>query len=302
MVTIFKYFIILLAIFTLAILIIQILIFFIPGDPAMMMAGDYASDEDIAAIRKELGLDRPFFLRYLISLKNIFTLDFGRSVHTGLSVIDLILDRFPATAMLASISILFALVFGILCGIIAALNRGNIVDTGILSFSSLLISTPIFITCLMLTLLFSHVIALFPPSGKEGCDIRFIILPSIALASRSLALIIRIVRNEILEVLSSNYIKAARAMGIPQWRIVFIHAFRNIIIPTAIVVLLDFGTYLGGAFVTETVFAWPGVGRLLVQAIAKRDLPLVQGIVIFSTGIFIIIGNAIEMIRNYAKK
>ncbi|MCX7678902.1 MAG: ABC transporter permease [Spirochaetes bacterium] len=287
--------------FAVAILIIQVLIFFIPGDPAMMMAGDYASANDIALIRKELGLDRPFYLRYAMTLKNLASFDLGKSIHTEMPVINLILERLPATLYLASLSMLIAAFGGLFFGIFAALNKGNKIDNGILWISSLFISTPIFITCLILTLIFSHALQMLPPSGKEGYDIRFVILPSFALASRSLALTIRIVRNELLGVLSSNYIKAAKAMGIRKWRIVFVHALRNIAIPVITIVLLDFGAYLGGAVVTETVFAWPGMGRLLIQALAKRDLPLVQGIVIFSTGIFIFIGQIIEFIRNFEK-
>ncbi len=289
------------AAFACAVLFIQSLIFLIPGDPALMIAGDYASQEDIAAIRKELALEKPFFLRYVSTLYHLVQFDLGRSVHTGLPVRTLILERFPATLFLAAFSMTIAIIFGVSCGISAAVFRGSKIDSAILWISSLFISTPIFITCLLLSLIFSHLLGLLPPSGKEGFDLRFVILPSLALASRSLALIIRVVRNELLMVLSSNYIKAARAMGLRRWRIILVHALRNIIVPAATIVLLDFGAYLGGAVVTETVFAWPGIGRLLMQALQKRDLPLVQGIVIFSTGLFIFIGMMIEFIKNREK-
>ncbi len=290
------------AAFACAILIIQSLIFLIPGDPAVMIAGDYASQEDIAAIRKELALDEPFFLRYIATLRHIAQLDLGHSVHTGLPVHALILERFPATLFLAAISMAIAVSTGIALGIISTLKRGSKIESIILWVSSLFISTPVFIICLLLTLVFSHLLGLLPPSGKDGFDLRFVILPSLALASRSLALIIRVVRNELVSVLASNYIKSARAMGIRRWRIILVYALRNIIIPVATIVLLDFGSYLGGAVVTETVFAWPGIGRLLMQALAKRDLPLVQGVVLFSTGIFILIGMCIEFIKNTEKK
>lgn len=301
MASMFKQALFVTAAFACAVLIIQSLIFLIPGDPAIMIAGDYASGEDIAAIRKELALDRPFFLRYVTTLRHLAQFDLGRSVHTGLPVRTLILERFPATLFLAAISMTIAVFLGLSLGIIAACRRGSGIDSAILWFSSLFISTPIFITCLLLTLVFSHLLGLFPPSGKEGFNLRYVILPSLALASRSLALIIRVVRNELVSVLASNYIKAARAMGIRRWRIVLVYALRNIIIPAATIVLLDFGAYLGGAVVTETVFAWPGIGRLLMQALAKRDLPLVQGIVLFSTGIFILIGMIIEFMKNREK-
>lgn len=289
------------AAFACAILIIQSLIFLIPGDPAVLIAGDYASEEDIVAIRKELALEQPFFLRYITTLRNIVQLDLGRSVHTGLPVRTLILERFPATLFLAATSMVIAVCAGLSLGIISALRQGSRIEAAILWVSSLFISTPVFISCLLLTLVFSHLLGLLPPSGKEGVDLRFVILPSLALASRSLALIIRVVRNELILVLASNYIKSARAMGIHRWRIILIYSLRNIIIPVATIVLLDFGAYLGGAVVTETVFAWPGIGRLLMQALAKRDLPLVQGIVLFSTGIFICIGMIIEYMKNREK-
>lgn len=291
----------LLAAFACAVLIIQSLIFFIPGDPAIMVAGDYASPDDISAIRKELALDEPFYSRYAATLRHLAVLDFGRSIHTGLPVRDLIVERFPATLFLAALSMALAVLLGASLGVIAAIARGSKLDTAILGISSLFISTPIFITCLLLTLVFSHALGLLPPSGHEGYDIRFVVLPSLALASRSLALIIRVVRNELLSVLATNYIKAARAMGIKRHRIILVYALRNIAVPAATIVLLDFGAYLGGAVVTETIFAWPGIGRLLMQALQKRDLPLVQGIVIFSTGIFILIGMLIEFIKNSEK-
>lgn len=229
-----------------AVLVIHTLIYLIPGDPAAMISGDYASQADLAAIRAELSLDQPFFTRYLAYLRRLAVLDMGNSIYTGLPVSTLILRRFPATLLLAGVSILMAAVLGIGLGVLAAVRRGRRADTAVLWTSSFFISTPIFVTCFVLTLLFSHWMNLLPPSGSQGLNPAYILLPAAALASRSLALIIRVVRNELIEVLKSNYIKAARALGFPEWRVVLIYGLRNVIMPAATIILLDFGAYLEG--------------------------------------------------------
>jgi ABC-type dipeptide/oligopeptide/nickel transport system permease component len=280
-----------------AVLVIHTLIYLIPGDPAAMISGDHASEADLAAIRAELSLDEPFFTRYLAYLGRLAVMDMGNSIYTGLPVSTLILRRFPATLLLAGVSMLMAASLGIGLGVLAAVRRGRRADTAVLWISSFFISTPIFVTCFVLTLLFSHWLKVLPPSGSQGLNPAYILLPAAALASRSLALIIRVVRNELIEVLKSNYIKAARALGFPEWRVVLIYGLRNVIMPAVTIILLDFGAYLGGAVVTETVFSWPGIGRLLIMALQKRDLPLVQGLLIFGTVLFLFIGMIIEFLQ-----
>lgn len=280
-----------------AVLVIHTLIYLIPGDPAAMISGDYASSADIAAIRRELSLDEPFLARYFTYLRRLAVMDMGKSIYTGLPVSTLILRRFPATLLLAVVSMVIAAVAGIGLGVLAAVRRGRPADTVVLWTSSFFISTPIFVTCFILTLVFSHWLGLLPPSGKQGLNPVYIILPAAALASRSLALIIRVVRNELIEVLKSNYIKASRALGLPERRVVLVYALKNVIVPAATIILLDFGAYLGGAVVTETVFSWPGIGRLLIMALQKRDLPLVQGLLIFGTVLFLFIGMMIELLQ-----
>ncbi len=221
----------------------------------------------------------------------------GKSIYTGLPVTTLIARRFPATLLLAAVSMALAAVAGIGLGVLAAARRGRRADTAVLWISSFFISTPVFVTCFILALVFSHWLNLLPPSGRQGLNPAYIILPAAALASRSLALIIRVVRNELIEVLKSNYIKASRALGIPEWRVVLVYGLRNVMVPAITIILLDFGAYLGGAVVTETVFSWPGIGRLLIMALQKRDLPLVQGILIFGTALFLLIGMMIELLQ-----
>lgn len=280
-----------------AALVIHTLIYLIPGDPAAMISGDYASAADIAAIRRELSLDEPFLHRYLTYLGKLAVLDMGKSIYTGLPVTTLIARRFPATLLLAAVSMALAAAAGIGLGVLAAARRGRRADTAVLWISSFFISTPVFVTCFILALVFSHWLNLLPPSGRQGLNPAYIILPAAALASRSLALIIRVVRNELIEVLKSNYIKASRALGIPEWRVVLVYGLRNVMVPAITIILLDFGAYLGGAVVTETVFSWPGIGRLLIMALQKRDLPLVQGILIFGTALFLLIGMMIELLQ-----
>ncbi len=281
-----------------AVLVIHTLIYLIPGDPATMIAGDFASAEEIESIRGELGLDKPFLARYFTYLRRLAVLDLGTSIYTGLPVGQLILDRFPATLLLACVSMAIAAAAGIGLGTVAAAGRGSKADAAILQASSFFISTPVFVTCFILALIFSHWLNLLPPSGRQGMNPAYIILPALALASRSLALIIRVVRNELIEVLKTNYIKAARSLGFPEWRVVLVYGLRNVLVPAATIILLDFGAYLGGAVVAETVFAWPGIGRLLIIALQKRDVPLVQGLLIFGTALFLLIGILIDFLQS----
>jgi peptide/nickel transport system permease protein len=172
----------------------------------------------------------------------------------------------------------------------------------ILWLSSFTISTPVFVTCVLLSFVFSYILGLLPPSGKDGYNLSYLILPALALASRSLALIVRVVRNELLGVMSSQYIIMATSLGFHPVKILCIFALKNILVPVLTVVLLDFGAYLGGAVVTESVYAWPGVGRLLITAMLKRDFPVIQGVILLGTLLFILIGVCIDFIQDTVVK
>lgn len=277
--------------------IVHTLIYLIPGDPAIVIAGEYADPEDIESIRNELSLNDSFIQRYFTFIKRLFFLDLGKSIYSGIPVTDTIIERFPVTLLLACSSMLIACIFGIALGIFCAVFKNTCIDSIILSISSIFISTPIFVTCFILLLIFSYYLNIFPPSGLQGLDPAFIILPSFALASRSLALIIRIVRNELISVLKENYIRTARSLGFPETRVLLIFGFKNIVVPTLAIVLLDFGAYLGGAVVTESVFSWPGIGRLLIVALYKRDIPVIQGVILFGTVLFIFVGFTIDLLQ-----
>ncbi len=282
--------------------IVHTLIYLIPGDPAIVIAGEYANPDDIEAIRNELALNDSFLMRYAAYVARLFSLDMGNSIYTGIPVFNTILERFPTTLILACTSMIIAGLFGIAFGIITAIYRDRLIDNIILSVSSIFISTPIFVTCFILLLIFSYYLNLFPPSGKMGLNPSYIILPSLALASRSLALIIRIVRNELISVMKEDYIRTARSLGFPERKVILVFAFKNIIVPTLAIILLDFGAYLGGAVVTESIFSWPGIGRLLIVALYKRDIPVIQGVILFGTVLFIIIGFTIDILQGMVER
>jgi peptide/nickel transport system permease protein len=285
-----------------AILVVHTLVYLIPGDPALVIAGEYANPDDIEKIREELSLDESFLMRYFAYLRRMISLDLGRSIYSGIPVAELIWERFPATLVLATAAMLLAGIFGIIAGIVAAVFKKTIWDDMVLWISSIFISTPIFVTCILLSLIFSYYLNLLPPSGRDGLNPAYLILPTLALASRSLALIIRVVRNEMVDVLAKNYIKTARSLGFPELRVVFVFALKNIIVPVITIVLLDFGAYLGGAVVTESVFSWPGIGRTLIVALYKRDIPVMQGIILFGTVLFILLGVVIDLLQRIVIK
>jgi len=277
--------------------IVHTLVYLIPGDPAVMLAGEYANPDDIDKIRQELSLDESFWVRFISYVLKLFMLDMGKSVYSGLPVLNTIIERFPATLLLASTAMFIAACLGITSGIIAAINKGRFIETVVLSISSLFISTPIFVTCFILTLVFSYYLNLLPPSGRSGFNPLYIILPSFALATRSIALIVRITRNELLTVLNSDYIRTVKALGFPKRKVILVFALKNIMIPVVTIILLDFGAYLGGAVVTESIFSWPGIGRLLIVSVYKRDIPMIQGVILFGAFIFIIIGLLVDKLK-----
>ena len=277
--------------------VIHSLVYLIPGDPAQMIAGEYASAADIARIRAELNLDMGFFQRYALYVSKLVRFDLGASISNGQSVSGLILDRLPATMLLAGFAMLIASAGGIFLGVVCALTRGSLLDRSILSASSLFISAPVFVTCILMSFVLSYLLGLLPPSGRQGLDPRYIIMPAMALASRSVALVIRVTRNEMISVMQTQFITAARAFGFPERTVVWRFAFRNILVPVAAVIVLDLGAYLGGAVVTEMVFSWPGVGRLLMTAIQKRDIPLMQGVIIFNTFLFVAAGVFLDFLQ-----
>lgn len=267
----------------------------IPGDPILAMMGERYDPETAAAFRRDLGLDQPWPTQLLRFFGDLAHGDLGVSLSLSRrSVTELILERFPHTMLLASGAILVAVAIGVSLGGAAAWRRGSLVDRAVTVGSLVGVSVPVFTTGLFLAFLFGVVWRVLPPSGSEGFDPRYLVLPALALATPSTALIARITRSSLVEVAGKDYIRTARAKGARDLRIFGAHLLRNAALPIITVVGTDFGSYLGGSVLTESVFAWPGVGRLTLEAIAKRDFPLIQGIVVFMATLFILVNLAVD--------
>ncbi len=258
-----------------------------PGDPTALLVDERSAgiDAEVAeSIRKQWGLDQPAHVQYLRFLGGVVKGDLGRSFSTRQQVTPAIVERLPATAILALAALAFAVTAGVLLGILAAVNHGKWFDFVIMLGSLSGICTPVFWLGPLLILVFSVNLRILPASGYG--DWRNLILPSVALGAISAALIARITRSAMLEVVGSEFVTAARAKGLANRAIIYKHALRNALIPVLTILGLQLGHLLSGAVITETIFGWPGVGRLLVDSISRRDLPMVQGGVLLLAGIF----------------
>lgn len=284
--------------FTPILLGVSLLVFTIihltPGDPAEIMMGSEASAADVAQFKKNLGLDKPLPIQYLIFLKNVVQGDLGRSIQTDNPVIDEIMSRLPATFMLASIGMAMAIVIGFPLGLIAALKRNSPTDTISSTLALIGFSVPNFWAGLMLMLLFSIAIPILPSSGYGSW--KNLILPSVTLGVQIVAVIARMTRSATLEVIRQDYVRTAKAKGIPGIVILSHHVVRNALIPVVTIAGLYFGLLLGGVVVTETVFSYPGIGRLLIDAIRAHDYPVIQGGVLFFSVIICAVNLVIDIL------
>ena len=280
------------------------LIRLVPGDPIETMAGERGIDEARhEALRHEFGFDRPLYVQYGVYLDRLLHGDLGRSISTSTAVTAEFKTLFPATLELATAAILFALVIGLPAGILAALRRNTILDQGVMGLSLAGYSMPIFWWGLLLILLFSVQLGWTPVSGRVGVEyfiepqtgfllvdsllegegaafrsaLWHLALPAIVLGTVPLAVIARMTRSAMLEVLGEDYIRTARAKGMPPRRVVWVHALRNALIPVVTVIGLQVGVLFTGAILTETIFSWPGIGKWLIEAIGRRDYPVLQG-------------------------
>jgi peptide/nickel transport system permease protein len=254
------------------------LIHLVPGDPVQAMLGESASPQDIAAMRTRLGLDRPLLVQYGAFLKGIASGDLGTSLRTNRAVVSDIAERMPATFELAAAAMLAAILIALPLGIIAAVRAGTRVDHAATTLALVGISMPTFWLGPLLAIVFSVYLGWLPVSGRG--TLANIVLPAITLGAPLAAVLARITRASVLEELRELYVLAARARGVSRARAVLRHAFRNSLIPIVTVLGLQFGAVLTGAVITETIFAWPGVGRLLIQSINFRDYPEVQGCIL----------------------
>ena len=270
------------------VLIVSIVVFgmiFLSGDPAVLMLPPEASDEQVANFRAAHGYDDPFLVQYERFIRSALKGEFGKSIRYNQPAINLVLERLPATLQLSSISMLFAVVTAVPLGIIAAVKRNSWVDYTASFLSVIGQSMPNYWLGFLLVYLIAVYLKLLPTSGGPG--LRFVILPAVTIAFNLMAIISRMTRSSMLQVLNEDYIRAARAKGLSYWRAVLKHGVRNALLPVITIIGLQFGYILGGAVVIETIYAWPGLGLLTIQAIYNRDYPLVQASVMFLTLSFV---------------
>lgn len=296
-----------------------------PGDPARIMLGERVSEQALAELRRELGLDKPWYVQYGQFLKGILQGDLGRSIKTREKISIEIKNRFPATIELTVASMIFAILFGMLSGILSSSKRYSLLDYGSMVGALMGVSMPIFWLGLLLILVFSVHLGWFPVSGRLNPQIPLqsitnfylvdslltwnmaalkdalwhLILPAIALGTVPMSIIARMTRSSMLEVLQQEFIRTAYAKGLSERWVVYKHALRNALIPIVTVIGLQLGFLLGGAILTETIFAWPGVGRWLVLAVQARDFPVVQGGTLLLTVTFVMINLVVDLLYRY---
>jgi peptide/nickel transport system permease protein len=278
------------------------LLYIAPGDPAAIIAGDQATPADIARIRVSLGLDRPFVVRFGDWLWQVLHGNLGTSIFTNLPVTHMIAQRLEPTVALMVLTLLISVSVAIPIGVIAAWKQGSLIDRLVMGLAVFGFSTPVFVVGYLLAYVFALKLGWLPVQGFTSIDhglwpfLRTLILPSVALALIYIALIARITRATMLEVLSQDYVRTARAKGVGQRDILFVHALKNAAVPIVTVVGLGVASLIGGVVVTETVFAIPGLGRLTVDAILQRDYPVIQGIVLMFSFVYVIINLIVDLL------
>jgi ABC-type dipeptide/oligopeptide/nickel transport system permease component len=282
----------------LGVLVVAFLLLYVaPGDPVMAMVGERADEETIARLRRELRLDDPLYKQFGHYVGGVARGDLGRSYITNRPIQRDIRERFPKTLQLAGAAMLLAATVGITLGILSAWRPGGIIDRAALALAYLGVSFPVFWVGLLLILLFAVTLQWLPPSGAGGW--KYLILPALALGMRSIAFLARMTRSAMLDALGSDFVRTARAKGLMERAVIGRHALRNALIPIITVLGLDFGSYLTGSILTETIFSWPGLGRLTLQAIQSRDFPLVQGCVLTIAAIYVLVHLATDCLYTW---
>lgn len=275
--------------------LVFLLLYMTPGDPVRMMLGESATPEAQAELRLELGLDDPFLVQYGRYIKNIVVhQDLGTSYSTRRPVLDEIMTVFPNTVKLATAAIIIAVILGTFLGIVSAVKQNSLLDNAVMVLALIGTSAPIFWIGIRMIILFSVNLGWLPPSGFGS--FKQLIMPALALGMQSTAVVARMTRSSMLEVIRQDFVKTARAKGQKESVVIMKHVFRNALIPVITVVGLQFGTLLGGAMLTEVVFSIPGVGRLMIEAIKQRDFPIVQGSVLFVAACFSLVNLAVDLL------
>jgi len=273
-----------------------------PGDPAQLILGESASAEALEAKREELGLNDPFLVQYVRYASNAMRGDFGRSYSTNVPVIQEIMARFPNTLALTICAVILAILIGIPIGVFTSVRQYSLWDSGIMLLTLIGVSMPVFWLGLMLILQFALNWNWLPAVGQPSWSInglRALVLPTLSLGISTAAIITRMTRSSMLDVIRQDYIRTARAKGVNEFYVITRHALKNALIPVITVIGIQFGHLLGGAILTESVFSWPGVGRLLVEAIRQKDTPRVMGIVIFLAVAFSLVNLIVDIFYAY---
>lgn len=300
-----KRFFILLVTLILVSMVIFAVLMVIPGDPAQIILGIHATPETLRELRHQLGLDRPVLIQYLTYMKNLAIGDMGRSIAYDVPIRSLILSRLQVTIPLAILSMILAILLSIPMGTYSALHRNQIGDYGIMVFSQIGLAVPAFWAGILLTLLFAVTLHWLPAGGFESWlkdpirALNSLLLPAFSLGFVRAAVLTRMTRSSMLEVLGEDYIRTARSKGLPKRIVVYKHAFRNAIIPVITIIGLQASDLLAGAIIIENVFYLPGVGRLVFEAIGQRDLPVVQGVVLFIAMLIVIINFVTDVAYRY---
>lgn len=277
--------------------VVFLLLYVAPGDPVLAMVGERADEATIARLRAELRLDDPLWSQFVHYATGVLRGDLGNSYITGRPILGDLLERFPRTLLLAGAAMLLAIVVGVSVGVACAVRPNGWFDRLTLAATYLGISFPVYWIALLLIVVFSVTLRWFPASGYGG--IAFLVLPALALGSRSIAYLARMTRSSMLEVMGADHVRTARAKGLAESSVLRRHALRNALIPIVTIIGLDFGGYLTGSILTETIFSWPGIGRYVVNAISRRDLPAVQGAVLFLSVVFVLVNLITDIV--YAK-
>jgi len=271
------------------------LLYIIPGDPARMMLGQRADVASVEAVREELGLNKPVYIQYIKFMTNAFQGDLGRSYATNREVVETILEKFPATALLSLSALLISSTLGVLIGIISSVKKYTFWDNAAMVFALFGISFPTFAFGLIMALVFGHLLKWFPISGYINEGFPYLILPMLTLALRPLAITARITRSSMLDVMNQDYVRTARAKGLSSYAVIFKHTLRNALNPVVTTISASLAATLGGVFFIEYIFNWPGIGLLAIDAIFKLDFPMIQGTVLFSAIIFVIINFFVDI-------
>jgi ABC-type dipeptide/oligopeptide/nickel transport system permease component len=272
-----------------------LLMYVVPGDPVRAIAGERYDEATLEAMRAELGLDRPLLVQYADFLGRVARFDLGRSFVTRRPVAEAIRERFPRTALLAGSAMLIAVFGGVAIGALAAWGRAPAVSRALMAVSLVGVSMPVFWLGLLLIYVFAIVLRILPPSGFGGGSPAHLVLPALTLSFASMATIARVTRSGFLDALGEDYVRTARAKGLGERVVLVKHVLRNALIPVVTIVGTDFGSYLSGSVLTESIFGWPGLGRFVVQAIMKRDFPVIQGAILFMAVLFVLVNLAVDL-------